>query len=311
MPTKNMEECDICLPNFLIAGASKCGTTSLYYYLKEHPEIFMSRIKEPAFFLWQITGTPGNGIGDKRRVMIRSLEDYLELFRGSEGKKAVGEASVHNLYHSNKTIGHIKNLLGDPKIIIVLRDPVERAFSAYMHLVRDNREFLPFEQALDQEAERIRKGWSSTWYYKDGGFYFRRVRDYLENFTSVKVSFFEDLKNDALLFTQDIYRFLEVDASFTPDAKARYNTAGRPRYRRLNSFFIKRPSVVQSFTRAAGKTVLGDEKWAKLRDSLRARILVKEKMRPETREYLRQLYAKDILQLQELLGRDLGCWLES
>jgi hypothetical protein len=136
------------LPNFLIVGASRCGTTSLYHYLKEHPNIFMSSIKEPSFILSQFSKVPKNGIGDDRQDYIDNFDDYCRLFERAGDRKAIGEASSHNLYHYEKAIPTIRKFLGDPKIIIAIRNPVEKAYSAYTFLVSENREYLTFEEGL-------------------------------------------------------------------------------------------------------------------------------------------------------------------
>jgi len=121
-----------CLPNFLIVGAAKCGTTSLYYYLKQHPDVFMSEIKEPRF-LSNRAANPGRGPGDDSIVQsgVRSFDDYLNLFKKSTGMKAVGEASADTLFLFERTIPAIQRYLDDPRIVIILRDPVKRAYSAY------------------------------------------------------------------------------------------------------------------------------------------------------------------------------------
>ena len=138
----------VLLPNFLVVGAGKSGTTSLYHYLKAHPDVFMSRIKEPGFIVAQFIKMPQSGVGDERQSTVGNFSDYCRLFEDAEGKKAVGEASNDNLYHYERAIPYIKRFFGDIKIIIILRNPVDRAFSAYTYLLRDNREFLTFEEDL-------------------------------------------------------------------------------------------------------------------------------------------------------------------
>ena len=138
----------VLLPNFLVVGAGKSGTTSLYHYLKAHPGVFMSRIKEPGFIFAQFNKMPQSGVGDERQTTVGSFSAYCRLFEDAEGKKAVGEASNDNLYHYERAIPYIKRFFGDIKIIIILRNPVDRAFSAYTYLLRDNREFLTFEEDL-------------------------------------------------------------------------------------------------------------------------------------------------------------------
>jgi len=296
------------LTNFLIVGMSRCGTTSLYHYLKEHPEVFMSRVKEPSFFLAQTRPVPENGIGDDIRRYYQNLDDYRKLFEKAGNSKAVGEASTDNLYHAEKVIPHIHKHLGDPKIIISLRNPVERAFSAYTFLISENREFLSFEEGLAQEEKRRRDGWRHIWFYRDAGFYFSKVKAYLENFRGVKVCLFDDLTKSPVSLVQDLYRFLGVDPSFVPDVSVRYQTSGIPRSKKINRLF-EEPTRLRSLVRAAGKLMLKEDGWIKWRDRLKARSYVPAEMKPETRSNLEAVYREDILKLQDLIGRDLGPWL--
>ena len=145
------------LPNFLLVGAAKCGTSSLHKYLDQHPEIFMSKHKEPRFISSQATPFPLNGPGDHKveAWYVKNYDDYEKLFEGAGEYPAVGESSADTLYFYKGTIPVIKKYLGDPKIVIMLRNPVKRAFSAYQHLVRDLREDLSFEEGLEREPERI------------------------------------------------------------------------------------------------------------------------------------------------------------
>jgi hypothetical protein len=298
------------LPNFLIVGMSRCGTTSIYHYLKEHPDVFMSRVKEPSFFLAQSQPVPEKGIGDDLRTYCLHLTDYSRLFAEAGARRAIGEASTDNLYHAEKVIPHIHKHLGDPKIIICLRDPVERSLSAYTFLISENREFLSFEEGLAEEEKRRRDGWRHIWFYRDAGLYFRLVKPYLDGFSDVKVCLFDDLKESPLPLVQDLYRFLGVDPSFAPDVEARYKTSGLPRSRRINRLF-QEPTRLRSLVRGSGRLLLKEDGWIKWRDRLKARSYVAARMKPETRNALEAAFREDILKLQELIGRDLSAWLHS
>ena len=298
------------LPNFLIVGMSRCGTTSLYHYLKEHPDIFMSRVKEPSFFLAQFHPVPENGIGDDRKKYYKDYADYCGLFEKAGNRRPVGEASADNLYHAEKAIPYIQKYLGNPKIIICLRNPVERAFSAYTFLVSENREFLSFEEGLIQEEKRRRDGWRHIWFYRDAGFYFRGVKAYLDNFSDAKICLFDDLEKRPLSLVQDVYRFLGVDSSYVPDVRARYKTSGIPRSQKINRLF-EEPTPLRSLVRGIGKLLLKEDGWIKWRDRLKGQSYAGATMRPETRRYLESVYREDILKLQNLINRDLSPWLGS
>jgi hypothetical protein len=298
------------LPNFLLVGAAKSGTTALYYQLKGHPEIFLSSIKEPCFFSAGFLRLPQQGILDDRKVYVKTFADYCNLFAGAAGKKAIGEASADTLYYYKKTIPAIKQVLGDPRIIILVRNPVDRAFSAYLHLVRDNREYLSFEEGLAREDERIRRDWQCMWHYKKRGMYYDQVKAFMKEFSRVQVLLYDDFKQDPLAVIKQVCQFLEIDPGYRPaDTRARYNASGVPRFKSLNNIFLMK-NVVQRTFRKVGSAILTEEGWVKFRDNLRAKLFMKAKMKPETRAYLQQEFRLEILKLQDLLLRDLGAWLK-
>jgi hypothetical protein len=308
---KKMNGGQFILPNFLVVGAAKSGTTALYYQLKRHPEIFCCPVKEPCYFSGRVLRLPQPGIGDERKFYVKTYADYCKLFEGAEGKKAIGEASADTLYFYEKTIPLIKQVLGNPRIIILLRSPVDRAFSAYLHLVRDNREALSFEEGLAREEERIHLDWQCMWHYKNRGMYYAQVKAFKTEFSRVLVCLYDDFKKEPQAVINQVCQFLEVDPDFQPaNTRSRYNASGIPRFRSLNNIFLMK-NIVQRTLRKVGSFVLTEDGWVKFRDSLRAKLYVKAVMKPDTRAYLQQVFREDILKLQNLLARDLGGWLKT
>ncbi len=301
----------VTLPNFLLVGAAKSGTTALYYQLKGHPDIFCSPVKEPCYFSAQVLRLPQPGIDDDKKFYVKTYGDYCKLFEGAEGKKAIGEASADTIYFYEKTIPLIKQVLGDPRIIILLRNPVDRAFSAYLHLVRENRETLSFEEGLAREEDRIRRDWQCMWHYKNRGMYYNQVKAFKTGFSRVKVCLYENFKKEPLAVIKQVCQFLEVDPGFQPaNTRARYNVSGIPRFKSLNNIFLMK-NMVQRTLRKVGSRVLTEDGWVKLREGLRAKLYVKAVMNPDTRAYLQQVFLEDILRLQDLLAMDLGVWLKA
>jgi len=297
------------LPNFLIVGAAKSGTTSLYHYLNQHPKIYMSPVKEPKFITSQFLTFPFKGIGDEKveKNIIKSFRDYCYLFKDVTDEKMIGEASADNLYYYN-AINYIMKYLDKPKIIIILRNPVNRAFSAYTHLRRDNRELLSFEEALKQEANRKENNWEFIWFYKDMGFYYHQVKAYLDNFNQVKVYLYDDLKKVPLGLIKDMYGFLGVDTSFTPDVSIRYNVSGIPNNKFIHKF-LREQNILKSIIKPVLKTLISQGERRKIIEKINMKNLRKPQIKPETREYLKNLYREDILKLQDLIKRDLSSWL--
>src|SRR6056297_2673206 len=182
------------LPDFLIVGASKSGTSSIYHYLNQHPEIFLSNIQKEGRYFSQMKGN-FSGPGDTRvdAAIIRNIEQYKMLFQNYNNEKAVGDISPEYLWFHERAIPLIKSVLGtEVKIIIISRSPVERAYSGYLHFKRDTRETLSFEEALEKEDERKQKNWIWAWQYKHSGLYYEQVKAYLDNFENTKVIIFDD-----------------------------------------------------------------------------------------------------------------------
>ena len=298
------------LPNFLIVGAGKSGTTSIYNYLLQHPSIFMSSVKEPKFFSFGKDRTY-NGPGDHlaERESVDSFERYCKLFNNSGSYKARGEASVDNLYFHWNAIPRIKRYLGDPKIIIILRTPVERAYSAYSHLRRDGWETLSFAEALRVEEERKTLGYKWMWRYREAGLYSEQVRAYLANFTRVKIFLYDDLRRNPQGLIRNLFEFLEVDPDFLPETSTRLNASGVPRNAFLNALFVK-PKRLHAMARTLGGLLMGHQNWVALRERARSLILRKpEPMSKVIAEELREYYRGDILKLEQLAGLNLRKWL--
>src|SRR5699024_2758818 len=170
------------IPNLFIVGVAKAATTSLYKYLQSHEDIYFPEHKEPNYLSSPYKTMPHKGTGDdiSDRECIYDADVYFNLFR-NRTEKIIGEASVDYLYYY-KTADQISELNPQSKIIICLRNPIDRAFSAYWHLINDGREKLSFEEALEKEKERKSKNYEYIWCYKETGMYCKKVKYYLDTF---------------------------------------------------------------------------------------------------------------------------------
>jgi len=300
------------LPNFLLVGAAKCGTTSIASALSKHPDVYMSPIKEPKFFTAQFLTFPLRGPGDPfvENFTIKSFDAYLQLFRRVKNERAIGDASADNLYFYKKVIPLIKRRLGDIKIIIVLRNPVERAFSAYKNLLRDSRETLSFEDALMREGERRRQGYEYLWRYLDVGFYYHQVKAYMEGFSAVKVLILEHFRNGSADIFSEIFAFLDVEPSFTPRRNNHLNLSGKPRFR-----WAQRPFNPTGFKGKAYKRLATNgfdlDKLMRWVEPIRSANIEPIKMNPRTRQRLYNAYEADMKKLANLLQTDLTDWFQS
>lgn len=299
------------LPNLLIAGSAKCGTSSLHNYLAQHPEIFMSKKKEPRFITSQCGLLPLNGPKDHRveKWIVKSYDEYCDLFKEADGYKVIGESSADNLYFYKKTIPVIKQYLGDPRIILVLRNPVKRAFSAYQHMVRDDRESMSFEDGLKHEQERVDNNWELIYHYRSVSRYYEPVKAYLENFTNVKVILNEDLAKQPEKTLKEVFEFLGVDASFeVKDAKTKHNMSGVPKSRWLHEFLFE-GHPIRDFFRPVVRFFIPSTVRQNVSLKIQQSNLERMEMNPDTAKMLKAEFREEILKLQNLIQKDLSRWL--
>ncbi|MEQ9621318.1 sulfotransferase [Coleofasciculus chthonoplastes] len=293
------------MPNFLIIGAAKAGTTSLYSYLNQHPQVYMSPVKEPRFFTPELYSIYNNGVRDNGRRTALTLEQYGQLFQGVSTEIAIGEASTEYLYIP-KAPERIKSHIPKAKLIAILRNPVERAFSAFLYQFRDGVETLTFQQALQAEEKRIKAGFRPGWHYKQVGFYSSQVKRYLDGFDpeQMRLYLYDDLSSDGLIVVQDIYRFLAIDDTFIPDFK-RENVSGIPKRRWLQNLFTKNNPLKSAF-----KPLFSGKLRLAIRERVKKQNLgAKPILSPEIRQELIEVYREDIEKLQTLIQRDLSAWL--
>jgi hypothetical protein len=214
-------------PNFLIVGAAKAGTTSLYHYLKQHPAIYMPLEVKETFFFSGLTKAQFPGVGNEYgNSAVSELTAYENLFASVTHEVAIGEACVAYLYYYETAIDRILQILGsNTKIIICLRDPLDRAYSNYLHHVRDNLEPLSFLQAIQAQNSRREAGWWWGFDYLPVSFYFPQVKAYLDTFgrTQTLILRYDDLVQDPRAVLKTIFTFLEVDPTFAPDISIKHN----------------------------------------------------------------------------------------
>jgi hypothetical protein len=298
------------LPNFLLVGAAKSGTSSLANYLAQHPEIFFSEPKEPKYFSSRVVSFPHSGPRDHfvDAAMIKTTEAYQSLFAAAGKATALGEGSVEYLYYAEKVAPLILDELGQVKIIIVLRNPVERAYSNYLNLLRDGRETLSFAEALDAEAERAAKNYEFFWRYSAVGFYAEQVRVFKERFHEVYVGLFDDFIADTAAFTKDIYAFLGVDASFTPDTRAKSNRSGAPKNSFLHGLLV-RENILKKTVRPLYHAFVGKKRRNALYMKALESSVRKAPMNPADRGRLIEVYRDDVYELSKIIDRDLSHWL--
>lgn len=301
------------LPNFLIIGAQKSGTTTLFQYLNQHPEICMSTVKEPCFLALENDPLDYHGPRDQpwfREVAVLRLEDYQALFGDCAETRAAGEGSTLYLFHPSAPAA-IHSRIPDARLIAMLRNPVDRTYSAFLHRVRTGREpFADFKLALEDEARRIEEKWEPFWHYKRNGLYALHLSRYLEYFpmNQMRIYLYDDFERDPQQVVADALEFLGVDPSVPIDTTKRYNESYVPRLRLLHRYVLARQSPVSVVLRP----LLPDIVKAKVAGPLQELNASKSipKMSSEIRRELVEYFRADVLQLQQMLDRDLSFWLE-
>lgn len=298
-------------PNFFIVGTAKSGTTTLYHHLKDHKDFFFHPIiKEPHYFSTKYVKMPHTGpydeIRDRKRQSMPTLHDYLNLFKDATNEKIIADASVDYLYYY-RTADDIKNFNPDAKIFIILRNPIERAYSAYFHQKREGREMLSFEEALKQEEDRIQNNYDFIWRYRQMGLYYEQVKYYLDVFGSenVKIFLFDDFKSDINKVIFDTLKFLNVNTDFKIDPLRKYNVTGDVKNKHLHRL-LKYENPFKRILRL----FLPKKTRSEIRYKLDLKNLKKKpQMQADTKKYLSEYYKSDILMTQRLIDRNLEHWL--
>lgn len=274
------------LPNFLVIGAGKAGTTSLYRYFLQHPDVYMSPVKEPSFFC------------DEDELMnlpaIRSRHAYERLFAGVNGERAIGEASPKYL-NTIAGVDRIHATLPGVRLIVSLRNPADRAWSSFLQRSQNATEMRTAEETL------LPGNFSF-----ESSFYYPRLRRYFDRFPGeqIKVILFDDLTARTRDTMRELFRFLEIDPDTEVDTSVRHNPAITPRFRRLNYLIAAAFRLVRPFTPEA---LLFKGYGRRLRQPL---FRAPDPFPPALRRRLLEQYRDDILATGDLIGRDLSRWLE-
>ncbi len=285
-------------PDFLIVGAAKSGTTSLVNYLAAHPgiEVVSSRLEHFGEY-----GNPAEGNLDR--------EAYLKHFENIPSSIVAGEKSVSYLY-SRQAIQEIYEMNPRMKIIMVLRDPTERAYSDYWHRRRTAVEHASFEQALQQEESRMAEGARFELHYANYGRYFRNVSAYLEKFGSDNVLAvrYEDLRNDPEAVCKECFRFLHVATDFKLKRYPIYNkgTRGRNNILLRTLFWMSQQARIVTIVRRVfrGNFRRKITRWMEKSNGVDEYPEIDK----ETEASLRAFFQDDVKGLEGLLGWDLSNW---
>jgi len=217
------------LPNFLVLGGAKCGTTSIHFYLLDHPDVFLCP-KEIHYFYYD-GGNPGG-------IRATTLDAYEKLFRGATREKAIGEVAIRYLT-KQRAVDNIKNTIPNAKMITSLRNPVDRAYSHFLMHCRGGTARTKSGRLLNSHPrpedveEYFRR--PETIYEVDCSLYYKHLSRYYEAFPreQLHVCFLEEIMENGNRVMKDIFEFLGVSSEFVPDTGVRYNVTASERPKRL------------------------------------------------------------------------------
>lgn len=303
-------------PNFFIIGAPRCGTTSLFNYLRQHPEVFMPDRKEPGTMAFK----NGNFIDDDPKSFtyqktyletfgISDYDKYIELFQKATNEKAIGEASPMYL-NSLYACENIKQLYPDAKLIVSLRYPADQICSGYYFGIRcfkgahGPKDINELKNLIKNQKEELFKDFGIVFYYK-------HLKPYYDNFPkeNIHVIIFEDFVKDTKAVIKGIFQYLEIDAGIEPKIEV-INQGAIYKNEQLN-YLIHKSKFVRRARYLIKKTTpkVFSEKFLALNryiDKLNSEI--PPPLSQETRSFLISLFREDIENLQSLIGCDLSHW---
>ncbi len=292
----------------IIGGAPKSGTTAIYYYLKQHPELLLSPKKELHFFSRIALEKTAGGPGDRHvlREVPSSFNEYLNYFPSEVRGRIAVDVSPSYLYHF-MSANEITRLLPDAKIVFILRNPADKAFSQYLHLVGSGRENLSFSDALCCEKDRQQQGYADMWLYRESGFYANALSHYYHVFGQgrVRVYYYDDFRTNPEKVLRDIFSFAGIAEDVPLAPVTDVNRSGRPRSSLVSRVFLSpnwftfllRRIVPQGIGRLARKQIKDYNTGAK------------PGFPPNLRNSLLEDFRDDILRVEEILGRPSG-WLK-
>ena len=300
------------LPDFLVAGVPKAGTTALHVALSRHPDLYLSPVKEPKFFLTAgpppTRGGPGDALTYREHVWRR--EEYEKLFDGAPPHARKGESTPLYLYDPD-AMRRVSKLIPDVKIIVVLRDPVERAHSNWTHLwsagLEPESDFL---RACAEEGRRVAQGWASFWHYTGLGMYGRQLQHAFELFArdQVLVLRYRTLVDEPARTLARICGFLGVADDVLTEIP-RQNVTSQPD----RTLGHRAASLAMRAGDALGRRLPAGGAAAHAASYRLERYLQRDgrERQPlgwEQRQALLPKFAGDIGLLSELLGEDFGDW---
>lgn len=269
----------------------------------------MPNNKEPWFFSFNGLAKINEEIFDRKQGIVTDFNEYLNLFKNAKNTQIFGEASTVYLYLYEETIKNIKKYYSDWKnlrILIIIRNPVERAFSHYLDDSISGSLNMSFEEVIEKWRS---KQLSRFYNYIDYGFYYNQIKAYMDNFDQVMVCLFDDLEMNPLRQVHDVFNFFKISDFFVPDTSLKYNSSTGAKGSIIKSRFIRDLINKPNYFKKIITTLLPVGFRVRMENVVFEKLTCKPRMENNTKKYLIEIYKKDILKLQDLINRDLSNWL--
>ena len=287
--------------DFFLVGAAKSGTTALNDYLAQHPDVVMAHKKESHYFLSKefYPGFKGPGDDGFNEAIVRDIEDYGRLFQSPIGQRLLGESSVWYLYYE-QAAENIFQYNADARILVILRNPVERALSSYWYLRSQGRETEGFEEAINMEEARRSDNWEPIWHYYNAGRYAKMLTPYYQHFDrkQIKVIIYEEFKADPQKTLEDVYHFLQISQGFTPDMSIKPKISGQ-----VSNKLLK-PLVSNPGLKKLLKRIIPVKFW----NRLKYKFVKKPDLSQPMKEMLKARYNQEVEELETLTGISFEIW---
>lgn len=302
-------------PTFLVVGGARCGTTGLVEGLRSHPGVFVTEPKEPHYFAFHRNGAHFTAPGDEHtinRVAVTDKESYLRLYpdadREGERYLALGDGSVSTMYYYEEALPEVLAVNPAMRLVVLLRDPVERAFSAYGYMrARGLEPVDDFLEAVALEERRKAAGWHHIWHYV-------AMSKYADSVAAIQsavpadqlgIWFYDDLNSDYERTVSEVLRFIGVPEVQGEGAGIpRVNISGQPKSKSLHAV------IKWATANAALRTAVKRSTSYRFRERVRGRVLRASGLPEGAREALAPEFEQDLGKLRELLSGRGPRWLQ-
>lgn len=302
------------VPTFVVAGAGRAGTTGLVEGLRTHPDVFVTSPKEPHYLALHGEPLSYRGPGDEasiNRTAVTNQRDYLALYAGADSRSVLGEGSVSTLYYHERAVSELLRLNPQVRVIVLLREPVARAWSSFQYLRSQGREpESDFLVALADEERRRSENWHHLWHYAAMSRYAGAVSALQQQLAPERLGiwFYDDLERDYAETLRGVCRFLGLESvPRLGDGVKRVNISGTPRYRRTQQALVwasDQPALRQAARLATS--------W-RLREAIRLRMLKRGAVPIDVVNQVTPRFEEDRARLRSLLAPSmvLPAWLSA